>query len=289
MVQDVDLSAMLINLHAACVGYPQDAKRNMGVLANGGDHFFATLNNGMLTFESAGEVFSIGTFSQQYYWLATAPDNPTFMFHVTNRADGHITGDIYEVNLGELQDCIRKNSITFTHINATLKDGTSKQITNHEWNGMEQIDRDQVQSWTTHYDPTNQTTLYALIEAMPSVHEFGGRPISADDLIQQLGVSHMERADNPQPEMLRISLECAREILAKGATDVYRLTSEGAEKLNPIEAAKIGQLSGVAREFAINKHDIAALGKWAESSAKNMLRHVQAESNIAPKNRHGEI
>jgi fructose-1,6-bisphosphatase/inositol monophosphatase family enzyme len=55
--------------------------------------------------------------------------------------------------------------------------------------------------------------------------------VSANDFLTKINTRFMAQTENPQFDMLRVSQEAAREILAQNVADVYKLTSVGAAKL----------------------------------------------------------
>jgi hypothetical protein len=89
----------------------------------------------------------------------------------------------------------------------------------------------------------------------------------------------MAASENPQPDMIRITNEVAREILARGDAEVYRMMPGGAEELRPIEAAK--PLSFEAnRDIAIKRDDAAAgLERWANRTVRKALRQKERSEN----------
>ena len=85
----------------------------------------------------------------------------------------------------------------------------------------------------------------------------------------------MAAAENPQPDMIRISNEAAKEILARGS-DVYKLTPDGAQKLAAIEAMR-PLCFAEHRDLAIKSADTAALDKWAERKVADIARQAERE------------
>ena len=275
MVKDVDLSVMMAEIHAAGGDYMRDLKRNMYLLSNV-DNLFLMTNSEMPIVAPADSLFHKDNITEQHVWLmADVQDTRTFMLHVNDREDGRPIGSIYEADLASLQESIRKNSISFSYLDAEMNDGTSKIISHAEWCAMDTADRSQVKSYVRHYDPIDKAGLAAIINALPYACESNCQQTAANDFLAKLNEPYMAQAANPQPGMLRITQEAAREILAQNSAEVYRLTQNGPEQLKPIDAAKHGLWFSVDREFAVKKQDLPAIEKWAQRNSEEMLRQIE--------------
>jgi hypothetical protein len=98
----------------------------------------------------------------------------------------------------------------------------------------------------------------------------------------------MNSAENPQPDMLRINNETARNILACSDADIYKLTPAGTEKLTTIEALR-PMCFLENRELAIKNEDIGGLDKWAQRTVKSMHREIRREERAKNKNNREEL
>ncbi len=103
-------------------------------------------------------------------------------------------------------------------------------------------------------------------------------PYPALEFLAGVNVAYMEQAQCPQPEMLRVSQQAAKEMLARGDCEVHRLLPEGTEKLSPTDAVKSGLWYSKHREFAIRREDVAGMEKWAERSAADIVNRPQERS-----------
>jgi hypothetical protein len=210
-------------------------------------------------------------------WVLTDKtlDVRTFMISVTERDNNQITGNICETELFTMQENIREHSFFFTHLDAEMKDGTSRRFTLEEWDSMDRIDREQLKSWVKHYNPADEMALDTHIKNLYQVHGEKSRSVTAGEFLTQINESYMAGANNPQPALLRVTLEAAKEILAQNNTDVFRLMEKGAEKLSPVDAAKTGLWFSVNREFAVKPKDLTAVEKWAKRTVKNILQQTE--------------
>jgi len=90
----------------------------------------------------------------------------------------------------------------------------------------------------------------------------------------------MRQAQNPQLDMVHVSREAAKELLARGDAEVYRLLPGGPEKLSTLDVVKSGGLWYTDyREFAIKWEAMSGLEKWAERGAADSLRQIQHDKH----------
>jgi hypothetical protein len=88
--------------------------------------------------------------------------------------------------------------------------------------------------------------------------------------------------------MLRITLPVAKEMLARGDAEVYRLFPEGPVKLQPLDAIRnSGSLwYQEYREFAIKRNDMPGLDRWAARETAALIKQRQKEHNAPDKQKH---
>jgi len=104
------------------------------------------------------------------------------------------------------------------------------------------------------------------------------KPLSEDDLLIKLNAAYMNQSQIPQPDMLRVTQEAAKEMLARGDAEVFRLVPGGPERLSPLDAIRSNGLWYTDhREFAIRREDIAGMDKWAGRGASHALWQIQRD------------
>jgi hypothetical protein len=183
---------------------------------------------------------------------------------------------------------LREYSFDFTHIDAEIRDGSNRVIMFAEWNAMDRLERDQIKNCAYHYAPADEKMLAFHRDFIRQARAESGISVSSSDFLAKLNKPFMSQAENPQSDMLRITQDAAKEMLARGDAEVYRLLPSGAEKLSPMDAVKSGGLWYMNnREFAIKRGDIGGLDRWAERTAGNILR--QAERGEHTKSREPEV
>ncbi|MDR1669201.1 MAG: antirestriction protein ArdA [Oscillospiraceae bacterium] len=285
MVTGADLPTLLTELHALGGDHMRDVKHNIRLLTEGGDVFLLLVAPDRLTVTPADIAFRKDT-DDYLVWVSMnpPPGSRTFVVSVTDRENDQITGNLSETDLKAIQNFITRFSISFDYIDAEMKDGSTRQISRDEWNKMELIDRDQMHRWTTHYTPEDETRLAICLDAFRDLVTENRQPVTTDELLSQLNAPFMARANHPQPDMLRLSPEAAKEILVQNTASVYRLMDDKPEKLSPMDAVKTGLNYLVNREFAIRREDLPSVEQWARRSAEAILRQTEREEKDRSKN-----
>ena len=97
-------------------------------------------------------------------------------------------------------------------------------------------------------------------------------------MLSNLNEAYMEQSRYPDYSYIRVSQDAAKEMLARGDADVYRLVPYELEKLSPVDAVKTGLWFSEHREFAIKRDDLPGLDKWAERSAVGIMNRSRERS-----------
>jgi len=149
-----------------------------------------------------------------------------------------IMGDITEINAKALSGNITRHAAAPDRISATYIDGSQKSYDLFTWSQISQQERETIKETTLGYQDTDVQTAVRQFTSFISENEKACKAIDEYGLITAINTPFMNEAQNPQYDRLRISNTVAREILARGDADVYKLTSQGAEQLSSIEATK---------------------------------------------------
>jgi hypothetical protein len=178
------------------------------------------------------------------------------------------------MDISAIADAVRKHSFFFDHFNAEMNDGSNRVISLTEWDAMDRLERDQLKSWTKHYAPSDEARLSVLLGDIRHVCEESRQPVAVSTFLSQISQPFMAQAARPEPTMLRVAQDAAREMLATNSARVFRMTGGGVERLSAIDAAKIGQWLA-DREFAVNKSEFAGVEKWAARASAEILRQTE--------------
>ena len=290
-VEDVNLVPFLIKLHAV-TGFPaHDTEYNLGVLTGlRSAEYLLLIDKGNITLTEAAHAYRVGTTAYDAWVNASdGPDTKTFAIHVTE-VHGRLAGDVVTIDFAERQCEILQNSIEPYQINATLENGEIIEYTPQEWDAMSQLDRDRVQSYVRKFTSEDLSAVNRHLEDITLYHREFNCPIGEDAFLVLMNAVYMNQAQAPQDDMLRLSQGAAKEILARGDADVYRLMPSGPVKLNPLDAVKSAGLNySEYREFAIKLQEIDGLDKWANRAAFDMLRNIDRAERDKSKSRGEEL
>ena len=277
MVQNTDLSALLLEMHAVCGDYMCDAKYNVALMKNC-DEFFVLDKGCMLMVYPANLLYYSDTYEHELWQsLTDSPDYKAYFMSVESRENGQVIGSLYEAEVSSIQDSIQTLGIDFTHIDAEMKDGTNCSFTHAEWKSMEQLERDQLKSCVKHYSSSDKALLSSFTSNLgsllscKSIHD----SMTTHEFLHRINKSYMDKAANKKTGMIRITLDVARELLTQNESDVYRMTAKGTEKLLPLDAVKTGLWYSFDREFAIKPNDLKGLEKWAKRTAGDFIQQAK--------------
>lgn len=291
-VENTDLSVLLLKMHALGGSYMTDAQYNLNILAEKQSEDYLLLMNGSNIFLTETiDAYRRGM--TPYEIWTNAEDNPdtrAFAIHVSDQHGNGVIGDLVEINLAECQNDILHNSVYYTEIYATLKDGSEKKYLADAWDSLDTIVRDRVQKYTEKYDLNDISAVVRHLAEIRGGHSKNGKSIEPDVLLLALNKTYMEKAPNPQPGMIRIYQTAAKEMLARSDAKVYSLLPEGAKLLTPVDAVKYGstlRYPGHA-QFAVKKEDLAGIDKWAKREVEKSNAKRQAEREAGRKSKSNE-
>lgn len=265
--KNIDLSAFVAKVHALCGDYLSDAAHNLSTLeARRSAEYLMFMGEGHVVLTEASHAYRYESDQFHDFTISTEFMNAkAFALHVTDVHQPHLMGDAVEMDVQALREDILRHCIYPTHIDAVQKSGQEVSFTPEQWNGLETIDRDQIESWTRRFEPGAYSAVQRHLEDVREKHEQSGKAIAPEELLVMMNAAYMESSKNPQPTMLRIPLVAARDMLANSDAAVFRLLPEGAKQLSPLDAmqSRGGLWYQQHREFAIRKEDAPGLDRWA--------------------------
>lgn len=272
----VDVPAFLAGLHAAAGDYSRDAEHSLNTLARlrTAEYLLLMDGPGALLTETM-HAYRRGTTAFDVWMNATdKPGAQAFSIHLTE-VHGEITGHIAQVDITARQLDLLHHSIQYTRVDAVSKSGEEHSYAPREWEAMSAIDRDKIENWTRHFDADDLGSVLAHLDDLRGRAESNCRKVTPSDFLTGVNAAYMAQAQCPQPEMLRVSQTAAKEMLARGDCEVYRLLPEGTEKLSPTDAVKSGLWFSENREFAIRHEVGGGFQKWAERCAADVINRPQ--------------
>jgi hypothetical protein len=271
--ENIDVGALLTQMCAAGGEHMRDIKDALRTISGGGRDYLVLMNDSLVSVTPAEELYRKEIIGNEI-WLGLRDDQAvrTYALNIAGREGGRIAGTLHEIELAGVQESLRKHSIGFSHIDAEMQDGTRRTITPTEYEAMDSRERLDIKSYRYHYRPGDTERLAARLDALREIWAESYVPVSPGEFIARLNGPFMAQSANPQPDMLRVTADAARAMLARNEGTVYRLGANGAEPLAAIDAVKPDLWR--SGEFAVRRQDIPSLGKWAERTAADTLRRL---------------
>ncbi|MDR1070813.1 MAG: hypothetical protein LBL37_08550 [Gracilibacteraceae bacterium] len=277
-LNDVDIAATIMKLHAVCGdGNMFQAAGNLKMLFNGHDRDYLLLaGRDNVCLSPAIEAYKRGTETSAFISSTMKsseerPDFIAFAVRVHNRGEDGITGDLVELNGKALCANTSRHAVAPDRIDAVFLGGATKSYDLWSWAELPQYARDDIKDYKSHFPNSGLAEAAKRCASFMGANEAAGETVGTDTFLQKANAAFMSAAQNPQPDMIRVANEAAKEILARGDADVYRLAPEGAVKLAPIEAAR-AMCFAEHRELAVKREDFAGLDNWSKRAANKLLR-----------------
>ena len=196
-----------------------------------------------------------------------------------------VVGNFTELNAKALISNIERHAASPNRMDAVHADGTKKSYDMFAWADIPQEQRLSMKSRTLRCSEAELTSAIGHYIHFQRESKNACQDVGMNEFLASVNAPHMAAAENPQPDMLRISNLVIREILARGDVDVYKLTYEGAEKLSILDALKSGGLTEII-EAAIKTQDTNNLDKWAQVTAKDIVRKLEKQERGEQKKSH---
>jgi hypothetical protein len=275
IIKDVEIAPFIMKLHAVADCPLLEAQHSLAKLAVPQSSEYLLLLEGRTSYlTEAVNVYQSGTEAFET-WLSGTDNARAFAIHIAD-VHGHVSGDIVPLDYIAHRYEVLNESIHADKVFAVFDTGSSGTYTPDEWEAVPQIERDNAVCYTCQFNPKELQALRNWLEDTHAEHAQTGVPVSEREIITEISSAYMRLAENPQPAMLRITRETAKEILARSDAAVYSLRPEAAVKLAPIDAVNNRGLWYINnREFAIKREDIGGLEAWAKRKADDIISRIE--------------
>lgn len=283
---DVGIAEALVKMHAACNDSMYVASSLKTLEAKGGKEFLISTNNfGVRVFEAI-DVYKIGSAASKIFTPEENPDQinpPDHVFAVivysSTKGDiNSIRGDMVELNPKALLENIIRHGELPNAINMEQPDGSCKKYDLLSWFGLPDKEQRGLSEKSLLYPEGWEGAARSRFGDLVRNSAGNCKMSSIGDLLSCINEGFMAQAENPQPDMLRLDNTDAREILLRGDAHVYKLTSEGPERLTLNEALN-PMCFNQNRDVAIKVKDACHLDKWAQGVAINISKSIARVEN----------
>ena len=304
-IDDINITEAIVKLHAVGCRNMEYAEGSVKIfldehkmlaedtyddpLAN---HYVLLFNRSDVFIAPAMEVYRRGSEMSKFTLNMTASaDTKVFAVRVNNAhaADSEkggrdLRGDLVELSTKSFNSHITHYAATPDRVDAVHDSGAKQSYDLFEWGQMlQKQDGKSAGIYTYHYSEADLKSAAKHFGSFMGSHELMCHAESFDFHLPKLVAS----LGDLQNDMIPIANDAAREILARGDADVYRLTENGVVKLDAFEALR-PMCFAEYKDLAIKREDAAGLGKWAERKAGEIVRKVEREERNKAKNKEHE-
>lgn|GEM_PF-2891590 len=271
-VINVELSPLLLQIHAVCGDYLADAPANLATLEGMRTSEFLLLIDERGAFFT-GAAHAYREASPQHDHLMTAVDSSQthlFSLHVTDiwtksgeggePLRGPIIGDIVYENLRDRQWDIKLNAVV-----PTIVDGQR------------------------HFESSDYTSVRRHLERVAEHHQNAdAEERDPFEFLSVINYGYMAQVEeNPSRGVIRIPNQVAKEILARSDGPIHLIADEKTETLTRQDILRVLKF-GKDDAFAIKAEDFHGFEKWAKRTAPEMVRQCLAVEREEHKKAKGE-
>jgi hypothetical protein len=189
-------------------------------------------------------------------------------------AEGEFYGAFVELNNTALYENHTRHAAITGCIKAVRHDGSQESYDLVDWADFSREERGRFKEYAAHFPDEDLKEAAKQYSSIMGAHEMSSVAVEADVFLLEANAQYMEKAENPQPALLRISNDAARELLARGDADVYALVENGEKRLEAFEALRPLCFADY-KETAIKKEALPGLDKWAERKVKDINREAE--------------
>ena len=309
-IADVSIAEAIVKLHAVGCRSMEFATHNLKILASVlepsheghrpdnylSNNYLLVLNHSDISLTPVMEAYKRGSDATKYIltmaeMAARQSDIKIFALCINDVGDDAVRGvrdlkgDLIELNTKALHANIIHNAATPDRVDAIHDDGTKKSYDLFAWSELLQNQRyGSAGLYTFHYPDRSLLDSAGHYSSLMAIHEMSSHVDSFAAHLPQISTVHIADGENSTLDLIRIASDAAKEILARGDADVYKITGNGAVKLSFIEAARPMRFAEY-RDVAIKRSDAAGLDKWAERKVDSIMRQVERDERNKSKHK----
>jgi hypothetical protein len=232
----------------------------------------------------AMEVYKSGSDAHEFALSITElaaeqPDVKVFAVRVNDIGNdiADIRGDFIELNPKSLHKHITRNAVAPDGVDVVHDGGEKKSYDLFAWSELLRNQQgDAGGQFSYHYADIGLKEAANSFSDFMSVHEMASVAKSFEEHLPRINAAYSEA--QARPDMIFIANEAAREILACGDADVYRVFSNDTTvKLTSVDAARTAIFSQYY-DLAINHKDAAGLEAWAKRKVSDVVRKMEKQT-----------
>ena len=307
-IENANIPEAIIKLHAIGCRSMEGALDNVKIFldkhkrfSEGGDgnllsnHYLLILNRSDISITPALEVYKSGSESSGFALSMTElaekerPDIRVFAVRINDNGDidqddgnskAGIMGDLIELHPKSLHTHITRHAVMPNRVDVLHDDGTKKSYDLFSWSELLRTQKGETAGLISyHYSDDAMKKAAERFGVFMGAHEMASIAKSFEGHLPRLSAAVGEAASGieaPHPDMIRIANTAAKEILAWGDADIYRIIDKGSFKLSPLDAARA--INFGEYNLAIKQKDAAGLDHWAKRKVSDIVRKLEQQA-----------
>lgn len=264
-IRDTDLTDFVYKLHMLAGDYLRERGMNLhNLLTNTSMDSIAIMGKRHMWLDDAAFAYCTAADLHQMILTTEYLAARAFLLHTERTEDGRLYGDVLMMDLDTLRQDIKAHSLSPCTVDLEYPDGKNKEVSLETWYHMELYEKDALKSWGFRYDLEELNVMRS--HYAKAVGEWKGIAFSVgpEYLAEHLNTEYMLEAQHSDPDLFRIPMGTAKQLLLCDEVPVYRLLPNGAEKLSPVTAVKTGLWYQSYREFAVKPEDLKKLDQFCQ-------------------------
>jgi len=282
IVTNTDLTTLVMQMHVLDGNFLEDAKKSFEILeARRNTHYLMFMTGYSVVLTEAIHLYRPdGEAPAEVFHPFHPRDVKVFALTIKDAVQGHLHGDLVEVDYEKLMKDVEQNGIQASHIDAKLIDGPDLTFTPKQWETVGLQIRGKLQDVVLHFSPDDLQAVRQHLDDMDVYRHERGMPIDVETFLSGFNEKSMQGVRNSQADMLRIPVAVATEMLRHKDTSIYSMVPEGLTELSPLDTLPSGRLGQPHYQgVAIKMADLAGLEKWADREITK-ITHPQPERKV---------
>lgn len=271
---DVDLTDFIYKLHMLSGDFMEEAERNMSFLMKGqGSDLIAVSGRGHLQLGDAQEAYCSTAEFHQTIFTEGYEEGKVFLFYINEERYGHFYGDFLMLDMDTLRQDIKEMIQYPLAVSIMNTEGERETISLDKWFLMQLYEKMELSTWQFLYGKEQIRKIQEHISGNFERWKWTALQVTDEQVQEQLNREYMLKAENPDPDMWRIPMETAKQLLLYGDCPVFRLYLHGPENLPQIAAVTSGLWYQDAQVFAVMPESIGAVNRLVQRETDRFLRN----------------
>lgn len=271
-IHNTDLTEFVYKLHMFAGDFLRERAFNLhSLLTNTSMDSIAIMGKRHMWLDDAAFAYCTAADLHQMAFTTEYLGARAFLFHTDRTEEGRLYGNVLMMDLDTLRQDIKAHALSPCTVDLEYPDGRNKKVSLETWYHMELYEKDALKSWGFRYDLEELSGMRSHYAKIISEWKNIAFSVNSEDLEERLNTEYMLEAQHSDPDLFRIPMGTAKQLLLCDEVPVYRLLPEGAEKLSPVSAVKTGLWYQSYREFAVKPEDLKKLDQFCQKEIDKLI------------------